>query len=103
MCKIFILFIFISVTARATDPYPKNTAIDVIQYVFHLEVNDSTDVIAGKAFVSIKFKKPIAEFELDLATKDQSGKGMNVSSILADGKKLNFNHVKNRLKINITL
>ncbi|MDZ7647131.1 MAG: hypothetical protein U5K54_08090 [Cytophagales bacterium] len=103
MHKIFILFIFISITAKATDPYPKNPAIDVIQYVFQLEVNDSTDVITGKTFVSIKFKKPTTEFQLDLINKDKSGKGMSVSSILIEGKKLTFNHSSNRLKITLLI
>lgn len=102
MYKIFILFIFISAAAKATDPYPKNPAIDVIQYAFHLQVNDSTDVIAGKAFVSIRFKKPTTEFELDLINQDKSGKGMRVSSILAERNKLAFNHSANRLKIILT-
>ena len=102
MYKIFILFIFISAAAKATDPYPKNPAIDVIQYTFHLQVNDSTDVIAGKAFISIKFKKPTTEFELDLINQDKSGKGMRVSSVLAERNKLAFNHSANRLKIILT-
>lgn len=102
MKKIFILFLFISFYSGATDPYKRNPAIDVLQYTFQLEVNDSTDVIAGKTFATIKFKKPTTEFELDLTNKDKSGKGMSVSSVLIDGKKLAFNHSSNRIKITLT-
>ncbi len=99
MNKYFIYLLLISSFANATDPYPKNTAIDVTSYIFQLEVNDTTDIIAGKATVSILFKKPITEFELDLTNKDTSGKGMEALAVLLDGKKLNFSHKNNRLKI----
>lgn len=99
MKKIFIFLFFISPLTWASDPYPKNTAIDVRQYIFQLEVNDSTDVIDGKASVSIRFKKSITEFELDLINKDASGKGMEVNEVLLSGKRLAFTHKNNRLKI----
>ena len=99
MKKIFIFLFFVCPLAWASDPYPKNPAIDVIQYIFQLEVNDSTDVIAGKAVVSIYFKKSISDFELDLSNKDLSKKGMEVSEVLLDGKKLSYSHKNNRLKI----
>jgi aminopeptidase N len=99
--NILILLLFISFYSRATDPYKRNPAIDILHYTFQLEVNDSTDVIAGKASVSIKFKKPTTEFELDLIGKDKSAKGMSVSAIMLDGKKLTFNHSSDRIKITL--
>lgn len=99
MKKIFILLSLISFYCRATDPYKRDPAVDVQQYTFRLEVNDSTDVIAGKALVSIKFKMPAIGFTLDLTTQDRSGKGMHVTSVVLDGKELTFNHESNRLKI----
>src|SRR5205814_8217046 len=60
----------ISLTSWATDPYPKNEAIDIRHYHFLLEVNDSTNVIYGEASLSIFFKKPISTFSIDLASKD---------------------------------
>jgi aminopeptidase N len=98
MFKISILLTFVSVSLMASDPYPKNDAIDVTHYVFQLEVNDSTDIINGRAFVTILFKKPIREFELDLKNKDVSGKGMEVQVVLHNSK-LAYTHRNNRLKI----
>ena len=99
MKKIFIFMFFVCPLAKATDPYPKNPALDVTQYIFQLEVNDSTDVIAGKAAITIHFKKSISDFELDLSNKDASGKGMKVSEVLLEGKKIIYSHKNNRLKI----
>lgn len=87
--------------AKASDPYPKNPAIDVLQYIFQLEVNDSTDVIAGRASINLQFKKPITEFELDLINKDASGKGMEALEVTSKGKRLSFTHKNNRLKITL--
>ncbi len=101
MRNIFIFLFFTCPLAWASDPYPKNSAIDVTQYIFQLEVNDSTDVISGKALVSIQFKKLISDFELDLINKDASGKGMEVQEVLWEGKRLSFTHKNNRLKITL--
>jgi aminopeptidase N len=88
-------------TAWATDPYPKNEAIDVRHYDFHLEVNDSTNIIYGQASLTIFFKKSIPSFAIDLATKDNSGKGMTVSEVSVSGLKLQYTHVNGKLKINL--
>ncbi len=99
MTKIFIALFFACSVALASDPYPKNPAIDVIHYIFQIEVNDLTDVIAGKASITIQFKKAIEEFELDLYNQDSSGKGMEVKGVAWNGKQLSFTHRNNRLKI----
>src|SRR6478735_7033303 len=88
--------------ARATDPYPKNNSIDISHYHFYLEVNDSTDVIYGEASVSVTFKKRISSFELDLTNKN-SGKGMETTEVTLNGTKLNYTHINDKLKINLSI
>jgi len=100
--KQFFLFLWCTAgVALASDPYPKNPAIDVTHYVFQLEVNDNNDRIEGMASVTILFKNTISEFELDLVNKDASGKGMEVKSISLNEKQLQFTHHNNRLKITL--
>ncbi|MFN7793070.1 MAG: M1 family aminopeptidase, partial [Cyclobacteriaceae bacterium] len=99
MNKLLSLLLFIATASFATDPYPRNPFIDVKQYTFQLEVNDSTDVIYGKASILILFKKSIAEFELDLTNKNAQGFGMEVTQVRLDGKTLSFQHKNDRLKI----
>jgi aminopeptidase N len=99
MKNIFIFLFFVCPFAKASDPYPKNSAIDVIHYIFQLEVNDSTDVIVGNASITIFFKKSLSDFELDLANQGASRKGMEVLEVLLDGKKINYLHTNDRLKI----
>ncbi len=102
MKKIFIVLLLVCPVAKASDPYPKNPAIDVLQYIFQLEVNDATDIIEGNASIIIQFKKSIDAFELDLINKDASGKGMEVLEVTATGKRLSFTHKNNRLKITLS-
>jgi aminopeptidase N len=97
--KIFIVLLIVSPFAQASDPYPKNPAINVLQYIFQLEVNDSTDIVSGNASITIHFKKSITGFELDLISKDASGMGMEVKDVSSKGKRLSFLHKNNRLKI----
>jgi aminopeptidase N len=97
----FITVVVFSFSAYATDPYPKNQSIDISHYHFYLEVNDSTDVIYGEASVSVTFKKRISSFELDLASKNSSGKGMEAIEVTLNGVKLHYTHLKDKLKINL--
>jgi len=101
--KLFLLSILlvVSFVGKSTDPYPKNEAIDIKHYHFFLEVNDSTNVIYGEATLSIFFKKSIASFSIDLATKDDTGKGMSVSEVSVNGLKLLYAHANSKLKITL--
>jgi len=102
MSRLFILFLFICFTVIAKDPYPKNENIDVKQYRFQLELNDSTDVIAGEATVSILFKKSLASFDLDLFGVSGSGKGMKTKSITSNGKAVSFTHQNNKINLKLS-
>jgi aminopeptidase N len=95
------VFLFLSLVCEAKDPYPKNEAIDIKHYHFFLEVNDSTNVIYGEASLTILFKKSIPSFSIDLAAKDNTGKGMEVSEVSVNGLKLLYSHLNSKLKITL--
>ena len=101
MKKIFPLLIFLSTSfvGNSTDSYPKNEAIDIRHYDFHLEVNDSTNIIYGEAALTIFFKKSVPSFSIDLASKDNTGKGMTVAEVSVNGLKLLHSHTNGKLKI----
>jgi aminopeptidase N len=100
MTRLFLLLLCLSLTATASDPYPKNDAIDIQHYRFELELNDSTDVIAGRATLTVAFRKLINSFELDLIGV-RNGKGMTVRSVLAEKEPLSFSHENNRIVIKL--
>ncbi|WP_217495842.1 gluzincin family metallopeptidase [Mangrovivirga cuniculi] len=80
------------------DIYDKNENVDIQHYVFNLELNDSTNAIAGEAFVTVNFKEETDQFSLDLIQK--SGKyGMEVSSVFEGDKESTYQYINNKLVI----
>jgi aminopeptidase N len=82
-----ILFLLSSSAVKAQVTF-KN--IDVQHYTFAITLNDANDNIQGKADVTIKFTGNVNEPELNLVKKNNTGKGMLVSSINENGKALKF-------------
>ncbi len=86
------------------DTYSKNPNIDVINYVFKIELSDATDEIVGEATVDVRFLiDGIQEFRIDLinASKDTSGKGMSVSRVIWNDKAVEYRHENNLLLIRL--
>ncbi|MDL5050109.1 hypothetical protein QQ054_29305 [Oscillatoria amoena NRMC-F 0135] len=49
-----LLFVALRVAA---DNYPRNESIDIKKYVFRIELNDTTNRIAGYATITLAVKK----------------------------------------------
>ena len=87
------------------DTYPKNPNIDVINYVFKIELSDETDEITGEATIDVRFiADGITELRLDLinASKDLGGKGMTVSGVTNDGKTVKYRHENDAVFIKLS-
>jgi aminopeptidase N len=84
---IAIALTFTAFTAKAQIP---GSAIDVLHYNFALQLNDADNNIKGQATISVKFLKNAPEFNLNLVKKSSTGKGMLVSAVTENGKKLRF-------------
>lgn len=96
---LFLLFVCFS--AFATDNYPKNPDIDVQHYKFDITLSDETDEIKSIATIDILLKKKdITKIRLDL-TNAIGGKGMTVASVIQNGKKLSYTHLKNELIVTL--
>ncbi|NOT76092.1 MAG: M1 family metallopeptidase [Cyclobacteriaceae bacterium] len=96
---LIIPLLVIQTILYAADNYPRNEAIDIRHYLFKLEINDSTNQIAGETTVTVLFKKSISDFELDLTNINAQGQGMKVIEILLDQQVVKFTHQNDRLKI----
>ena len=85
------------------DTYPKNPNIDVINYIFKLDLSDNTDEIAGEATIDVRFLAAgIEELRLDLinASSNLGGKGMTVSRVVSMGNRI-ITHKNNALIIKL--
>ncbi len=102
MYKFISLFIAGSILwihGVASDPYPKNTAIDIKHYRFTIELNDSTNVMQGLAEITILFKKSKTSLGLDLVDLSSPNSGMAVIAVNNKENPLRFTHLQNRLII----
>lgn len=86
-----------------TDSYPKNSAIDVQNYVFELTLSDDSDVIDGRATVDARFTEPVTELRLDLINQSEEldGKGMTVTGVTMGGDPLVWRHEDNAVFIDL--
>ncbi len=102
-----LLIAFLSASAFAfRDMYPKNTKIDVINYLFKLELSDKTDEIVGESTVDVRFVSGgVQEIMFDLIkfSKELDNKGMTVSAVTSGGKALEFRHENNSVYIKLPI
>ncbi|MDI3320321.1 M1 family metallopeptidase [Pinibacter soli] len=81
--------------------FAQHEKIDVQQYQFELNVNDTTDIIRGKATIRFKALQQSDNISFDLIGVDQkSGKGMKVISIKEDNSDLKFQSQTDNITIN---
>ncbi|WBL27069.1 M1 family metallopeptidase [Zunongwangia sp. HGR-M22] len=81
--------------------FAQNPKVDILEYEFHLDLNDNNDVIKGKALIDFKYTEDSGVLALDFAS-EENGKGMSVDSILQNGKNLDFKHSEEKLSISTT-
>jgi aminopeptidase N len=95
-----ILFvILLALKLSANDRYPRNFNIDILHYSFFLNINDTTNVIEGRAEINIRFLVPLDSIWLDLAGKESNGAGMIVTNVTICSRQVNWKHRNGKLAI----
>ena len=99
MRKILFLIFLLAFNAAGTGMLAQTRKwIDVQHYIFDLRLNDSTNIIEGKAVITLK-NNPAESVVLDLRNVDDSGKGMRVRDILSNGESVRWEHSGNLVRI----
>ncbi len=97
---LFLILNFTNLTAQ--NHAPRINEIDIQHYIFNLKINDTTDIIEGKAIISIKCLQALKEIQLDLKAKDDASEsGMMVQKITENGQKINFKQAEEKLNISL--
>ena len=96
---LLIFLFFFTLNLFSKDPYPKNPNIDILNYSFELNLNDSSDIIYGTANIKLSIRPNEDNVRLDLISKNKEGRGMSVESILFNGKEIPYTHVDNVINI----
>jgi hypothetical protein len=107
------------VASASADDYPRNPAIDIVHYRFHVTLSDATDEVRGIAAVTVRFVTDgVTEFDLDLdgggngtvsqarggsnqGARSARGAGMLVAAVRRDGISLRTTHRDDRLTIEL--
>jgi aminopeptidase N len=79
-----------------------NPVIDVQHYDFSLALNDDSNSIRGTAVVTVLFRTNTSRFELDLAEKNNKGKGMTVLSVSEHNQPVPFTQDSTHLILQTT-
>ncbi len=82
------------------DPYPKNSKIDILNYIFEINLSDDTDEISCKTTVDFRFlDSGIQKVRLDLinVSVKLDNKGMVVESVESNKNQLKFTHKNDEL------
>ncbi len=99
MQRLLLFFSFLPLAGYAQTYQPRpSEVIDVLNYKFRIEVNDSTDRIEGVADITAKVSKAATELQLDLIGKS-GGKGMQVTEVKSRNSSLKFSHLNDRVTI----
>lgn len=94
---VFILFLC-SLSLVSQDTYVRNASVDIKKYIFNLQLNDTTNIIAGEAEIHVDFEKESVPFQLDLI--GYSGKyGMKISNVSEAGKPADYVFENNKITI----
>lgn len=95
---LLLLHLLFSSILYPQDSYHRNTVADVLAYDFHLELNDSTDHIVGRADITIDVKDEAIPFALDLIGKNGLF-GMEVMGVQENGADIPYAFVENKIGI----
>jgi aminopeptidase N len=88
-----------SFSASAQEYRDRYNQLDVQHYEWAIAVNDSSDIIYGKATIDIQFLKPSDRFYLDLVSLNESGEGMSVDGVQLNNQPVPFEHSNDTLWI----
>jgi hypothetical protein len=81
-----ILTILLMTNDLSAQQYGQVREMDVLSYVFEIELNDSTDVLYGTATAELILQKPTPTFSFDLIKKGpEELTGMRVTRVFVDG------------------
>ena len=88
----FFLFSLLPYTILAKDPYPKNPNIDILNYKFEINLNDTSDIIYGSADIALYIKDSEDRVRLDLISQGKDGMGMEVKKVTFNGSEVSYSH-----------
>jgi aminopeptidase N len=103
--KIIVYFFFLFFISVLSAQHPLQNYTDVLHYRFKIDLNDKNDEISGETSIKIRFLQndtipAIKQIVLNLISKSGQ-KGMTVQEVLANDRKISFNHKNDKIFIDL--
>lgn len=101
---LIICLVLFSANFSFADKYPKNLKVDVLNYLFNIELSDTSDEIKVKMIVDVRYIGAGVDYlRLDLtrASVALENKGMTVHQVKLGEANLDFTHEDDALKIKL--
>jgi aminopeptidase N len=95
-----ILILFIGCPLEGNDGYRRNLKINVLDYSFSVALNDTNNVICGRAVITVGFLDNCPDVKFDLKDRGSDGKGMIIDSVLCSEGPVEWIHKENKIIIN---
>ena len=95
---LFFIALYTCSNGIGQDTYARNASADVVAYVFHLTLNDTTNRIQGKAQVTVDLLTPAPSFALDLIEKTDLY-GMEIAGVMEDGLPASYTYGDHKITI----
>ncbi len=99
MKKIFLIIALLFIKAFLYAQLPQN-GLDVKHYSFSILLSDSNNLIKGNAVITTNFTTNESKVIFDLASKNNDGKGMTVTSVRKNDREISFSQDSQHLIIN---
>jgi aminopeptidase N len=97
--KYFFIVIVLFLPPIIHAQIPAN-GLDIKHYSFYITLNDSNNIIEGKAEITTTFTSNENKVMFDLTNKNKDGKGMSVTSVTKNNLKVSFSQDSQHLIIN---
>ena len=94
----FLFFLFFHL-CNCQNQLPWLSKFDIEHYCFELELSDESNHIKGKATLKVRLLDDLEALQIDLVSKGQGEKGMEVQSVQNESGTLDFNHNGDNLTI----
>ena len=96
-----ILLLFTNIWfANAQFENKQKDIIDVLHYIFHVDISSKSNSIKAKALIEFNIKKDIDSIYFDLKNTNKNREGMHVHSLKnIKGEQLQYKHLKDKLII----
>ena len=98
---IIVVFLFSQILVNGDDGYKRNPLVDIIHYEFSLTVNDSNNIVHGRAVIHFRSMGTLNTLEFDLNNSRPDGKGMKIDSIVTGEGESIWMHKDNKIIITL--